>query len=55
MISEKIQAQKCFVLHLDDITFTVKQEQLQILNISQINEDQVIFVSQYSLIIVMMQ
>ena len=55
MISERIQVQRCSVLHLDDITFAAKQEQLQILNMSQISEDQMIFISQYSLIVVMMQ
>jgi len=55
MISERIQAQKCSVLHLDDITFAAKQEQLQILSTSQISEDQMIFVSQYFLIVMMMQ
>ena len=53
MISERIQAQKYSVLLLDDITFTAKQEQLQILSTSQINEDQMIFVFQYSLIVMM--
>ena len=55
MISERIQAQKCSVLHLDDITFAIKQEQLQILNMSQISEDWMIFIFQYFLIIIMMQ
>ena len=55
MISERIQAQRCSVLHLDDITFAAKQEQLQILSMSQISEGQVIFIFWYPLIVVVMQ
>ena len=54
MISERIQAQRCSVLHLGNITSAAKQEQLQILSMSQIDEDQMIFIFQYFLIVVMM-